>query len=186
MTEGRLVCFLREAVVMHTFPVKGRKGEKGAPRNRYTLERLKQIALFSFEDKAKQPAVRIALRRYVDLLLYHHHIFRSEETRKAELTDLHVVNFPDEGESDCPCMVLIFRQSKVNERAPYKYTGAIRNKDSFLCPLGAMAMYLSHRFGREEGHKSEFFPSFSKSEDWFDIKLLLRSQDPKPELSYIT
>jgi hypothetical protein len=61
--------------------------------------------------------------------------------------------------------------------------GAIRNRDVYLCPLGAMAQYFFWRWH----YSSKIPPSFIDQCSWYRKKLLVGSTNTtKQEISYNT
>jgi hypothetical protein len=75
--------------------------------------------------------------------------------------------------------------SKTNQFGRLETMGAYRNKDPFICPLGALGFYLLFRWDLT----GEPFPDFTDRSRWYNIRLLLSAknyQDVTAELSYNT
>ena len=124
------------------------------------------------------------LRTLVDQLLGHYLLARGQDRRVAEISDLHIFEFPDEGPTTCFPLIMTMRGSKTNQHGRLETMGAFRNKDPFICPLSALGFYFLHRWDLTE----EQFPDFSERSRWYEIKLLLssRGSSAKAPLSYNT
>ena len=62
-----------------------------------------------------------------------------------------------------------------------EYGAALRHRDAHACLIGALAFWF---FWRWQIEKQEQLPRFSKSEDWYEIKILRHSaKEIKEELS---
>ena len=59
-------------------------------------------------------------------------------------------------------------------------SACLRNKEVAVCPIGGLAFYLFWRWHME----NEEFPSFQRSQDWYDIKLLKSGKNLKKEMDY--
>ena len=72
---------------------------------------------------------------------------------------------------------------KTNQFGKVQYMGTLRNRDVRLCPVGALALYLFHRW-----HGSgEAFPALESRRSWYLTKLLLGSpHKPQESMSYMT
>jgi hypothetical protein len=97
---------------------------------------------------------------------------RGSDRRLAEISDLHTFEFPDEGSTPCFPLIMTMRGSKTNRFGRLETMGALRNKDPFICPLGALGFYLLYRWDLT----TEAFPDFSKRSHWYNIRLLLSTK----------
>jgi hypothetical protein len=114
------------------------------------------------------------LRTLVDQLLGHYLLARGNDRRQGEISDLHTFEFPDEGPTPCFPLIMTMRSSKTNQFGRLETMGAFRNKDPFICPLGAVGFYLLYRWDLTE----EAFPDFSQRSRWYNIRLLLSTRLP--------
>jgi hypothetical protein len=72
-------------------------------------------------------------------------------------------------------------QGKTNQHGRMEYGAALRHRDVRCCLVSAMAFYF---FWRWQVERAEPFPTFQRSEDWYDIKVLRRSaKEAAKELS---
>jgi hypothetical protein len=115
------------------------------------------------------------LRTLVDQLLGHYLLARGSDRRLAEISDLHTFEFPDEGSTPCFPLIMTMRGSKTNQHGRLETMGALRNRDPFICPLGALGFYLLYRWDLTE----EPFPDFTERSRWYNIRLLLSSKAPR-------
>ena len=63
-------------------------------------------------------------------------------------------------------MIMTMRQGKQNQYGKVEYIDCIRNADSVLCPLSALAFYFFYRWGRNGALE---FPSFRQPEDYYGL-----------------
>lgn len=109
----------------------------------------------------------VGLRDAGSFLLSHYALLRSHYARKLELSDMHSLLMPQEGYTDCHALLLIMRKGKANQFSRLEIGAGLRNKNVFVCPFAALAMYMVWRF-----HLSgETIPNFKNSEKWDPIKL---------------
>jgi hypothetical protein len=98
-----------------------------------------------------------------------------------------VIDLENEGPrpaESAPCMIMTMRQGKVNQRGKVEYIGCIRNIDSLLCPLSALAFYFFNRWGKAGAQP---FPSFRQPEDYYNLYVFPGSvRAPERPLSYAT
>ncbi|KUF85863.1 26S proteasome non-ATPase regulatory subunit 12 [Phytophthora nicotianae] len=80
-----------------------------------------------------------------------------------------------EGYQTCTALVLLIQHGKTNTFGKMQHVGYMRNKDVRICPVGAAAFYFFHLFHVDR----EPFPSFAKSQDWYDLKFLRGRQRTK-------
>lgn len=66
---------------------------------------------------------------------------RGGNTREAELADLHVSEFPNEGASRCPVFVLVSHHSKTVQDGQKTSGGWIRSKNILACPCFGLALH---------------------------------------------
>jgi hypothetical protein len=140
----------------------------------YSLNDLENISMFYFDEQKER-----SFRDRAIFLMNHTMLLRSETTRDLSLADLFYLNFPDEGESKCPALVLRLDHGKTNKFNKIQFSATIRNKNVELCAFGAFAMYLFYRF-----HITmEDFPTFTSNRTWFDIKAM-KNMYPTKAMSY--
>jgi len=124
------------------------------------------------------------LRDALAFLFAHYFLLRGESIRKAELTDFQTINLDNESvnaDIKCPALVMVLRQGKTNKNNRMELAGCMRNTRVEICPIMAMGLYFFWRFHVE----NEPFPSFEKSEDWYQIKVFKTSDtDPTKTWSY--
>ena len=134
----------------------------------YTLvHELKNIAnRVLSQNNSSDRLSQASLRDRFCLLLTNFGILRGESLFKADLSDLaSIVDRP----GTCQESVVLILQiaiGKVN-KGKTLYGRVMRHKDVELCPVGALAMYLFHRF---QVAKEEI--DLSSNSKWFDVKLL--------------
>jgi len=84
------------------------------------------------------------------------------------------------GFSKCYALVLLLGEGKTNQFGLLRNVGTIRHKDVRQCAVGAFAFYLSESLylNPSDGLKFRFhvnmedFPSFERSSNWYDYKML--------------
>jgi hypothetical protein len=122
-----------------------------------------RIANYFFEK-----GTMVSFRSRVDFLMGHSMLCRSEDKRNACLSNLGILELENEGPTSCQAMILTLARSKTNQEGRNEIGVAIRHKDVFQCPVGALAFYLFFRF-----HLSaEPFPDFSSNRGWYDTRML--------------
>jgi hypothetical protein len=143
--------------------------------------------------KGQKTTVDGAVRTSVDFLLANSMLLRGEERLTTELADLFCIDLPKEGllaaqgtqstERAVKALVLLLPKTKTNQEGELQYGAALRHKDPFACPVGALALWFFLRW--QVGH--EPFPSFLRNEDWYRIRILRRSwQEPETSIAYTT
>ena len=138
----------------------------------YTLDEAVKMADHLMGTMAARSEEK-SLRLRVDLQFLHSMMLRSESTRYAEFADLCTVRLENEG-PDCLAVVLRISQGKTMNRQDAAnnnktmYTGFLRHKEVLLCPVGALAFWLSYRWDVS----GEAPPDFSDRASWYDTKLL--------------
>lgn len=144
----------------------------------YTSEsQISDIVRFYFSEKTGTD-----LRNSVAFLLSHFCLLRGENARQAELPDLQTVMLDREGPSQCPALVLLLRQGKTNQFGRIEVSACLRNSNVEIYPFMALGCYFFWRWHID----AEPFPSFERSADWFNYKVLFTSVDPKKEMAYTT
>jgi hypothetical protein len=129
--------------------------------------------------------VSALLRTQVDFLLGNHMLLRQSNRLAMELPDCFCLELPNEGQKSrhCPtyALVIVMNQGKTNQHGRMEYGAALRHRDVRSCLIGALAFYF---FWRWQVEGKESFPSFARSEQWYDLKVLRRSAtEPKALLS---
>lgn len=125
------------------------------------------------------------LRTQVDFLLGNHMLLRQSNRRPMELPDCFRLELPNEGQKsrEFPtyALVVVMNQGKTNQHGRMEYGAALRHRDVRSCLVGALAFYF---FWRWQVEGVEQFPTFQRSEDWYDLKVLRRSaKEPEKQLS---
>ena len=138
----------------------------------YTMDEMRKMTDHLMGDMAARSEEK-SLRTRLDLQWLHAMMLRSESTRYAEYADLCSKRLENEGPT-CLAIILrisqgktVNRQDAANSRKTM-YTGFLRTKEVLLCPVGALAFWLSYRwdvFGEE-------FPDFSDRASWFATKVV--------------
>ncbi|KAL3675821.1 hypothetical protein R1sor_025769 [Riccia sorocarpa] len=105
---------------------------------------------------------------------------RGESIRGMELPDLHSVLLDKEGYSQCYALILVMRQGKTNQFGRLEVAACLRNRKVSICPFGALGFYLFWRWHMQ----GEDFPSFARSSDWYNIKLLKSGTNLCKEVDY--
>ncbi|KAL3702058.1 hypothetical protein R1sor_020080 [Riccia sorocarpa] len=122
----------------------------------------------------------VHLRNLVAFLLSHYALMRGESIRGMELPDLHSVLLDKEGYSQCYALILVMRQGKTNQFGRLEVAACLRNSEVSICPFGALGFYLFWRWHMQ----GEDFPSFARSSDWYNIKLLKSGTNLCKEVDY--
>jgi len=149
----------------------------------YTESQFKDMCVALWRSSAAVAKPECYLRTLVDQLLGHYLVARGQDRRHAEISDIHTFEFPDEGSTPCFPLIVTMRESKANQYGRLETMGALRNKDPWICPLGALGFYLLYRWDLTE----EPFPDFTERSRWYNTRLLLstRGRDDVTEpLSY--
>jgi hypothetical protein len=125
------------------------------------------------------------LRTQVDFLLGNHMLLRQSNRRPMELPDCFRLELPKEGQKSTEfptyALVVVMNQGKTNQHGRIEYGAGLRHRDVRSCLVGSLACYF---FWRWQVEGVEAFPTFERSEDWYDIKVLPRSaKQPKEQLS---
>jgi hypothetical protein len=102
---------------------------------------------------------------------------RGESLFKAELSDLCSVIVDSEKEFEQMILVLRIAVGKTNGTRTL-YGRVMRHKDVYVCPIGALALYLFSRF-HLAGEKLDF----GSNSSWFDAKLLIECGSKTPNVS---
>lgn len=119
--------------------------------------------------------VEQALRTQVDFLLGNSMLLRPNNRLPMELADLFLMPLPKEGTNNSSgwCLVAVIDQGKTNRNGRLEYGAALRHRDYRSCLIGALAAYFFWRW-----HLSgEPFPTFRRSQEWYNIKLLKRDNN---------
>lgn len=127
----------------------------------------------------ERKAIGCAFRTQVDFLLGNHMLLRSSNRLPIELADCFCLDLQNEGtqRSQDPyptkALVILMRQGKTNQHGRMEYGAALRHRDPKACLISALAFWFFWRWQCE----GEPFPRFTRSEDWYDIKVLRQSKD---------
>ena len=134
----------------------------------------------------ERKAIGCAFRTQVDFLLGNHMLLRLSNRLPIELPDCFCLDLQNEGvqrsEDAAPtkALVILMRQGKTNQHGRMEYGAALRHRDPKACLVSALALWFFWRWQCE----GERFPRFSRSEDWYDIKVLRQSKEnPATQLS---
>jgi Centromere DNA-binding protein complex CBF3 subunit, domain 2 len=101
-------------------------------------------------------------------------LLRSETTRDAELSDFESIPLTNEGPEDAFAVIMRQRGGKTKDRKDGStnrkthYHGFLRHKNTFLCPVGALARWFLYRWEITR----ETPPDFRSRESWYQIPLL--------------
>src|SRR5204863_8811673 len=117
---------------------------------------------------------QVCIRTWMDLLMGQYMLLRGEDRCRTKFPDLSIVDSLNEGvKGHIPMLYLRLGQGKVrsfsfaltfgqtNQEGKAQYGVAFRNKDRY-CPVGAVALWLFHRFHI----LSEPWPNFSNRLEW--------------------
>ena len=118
---------------------------------------------------AKPPVLGGNLRGRLDYLFGHLLLARGESRRFAELPDLQLLMFDNEGPTPCPALLYIMNNGKTNQNGRIEYNGMLRHKDLLLCGMSALAIYFFWRWEQS----GEQFPKFENNKDWYNIRVLI-------------
>ncbi|KAE8225065.1 hypothetical protein CF319_g2131 [Tilletia indica] len=135
----------------------------GTALDGYTLAQFGQVSNYFIQRNSE-----VGLRDRLAFLISHFALLRGENARNLELADLHHLQLEGEGPSSCFAVVLLLANGKTNQAGRVEYGSFLRNRDVFVCPVGALALYLFSRFH----HSAEPFPDLSESSNWYDIKVI--------------
>ena len=122
------------------------------------------------------------LRTTVNFLVSHMLLLRGESMRNAELPDLFVIDFDNEG-SRCKALVLIKDNGKTNQHGKVKHCAVMRSKDPLFCSMSALTFYFFWRWHRTD----EPFPTFRARHHWYRTRLIIgERKEPTKKLNYNT
>ena len=144
---------------------------KGTIADGYDEPALRSILdQFWQQSHSNKPAVVGGnLRAHLDYLLGHLLLARGESRRFAELPDLQLLMFNNEGLSPCPALLYIMSNGKTNQNGRIEYSGLLRHKNVSLCGMSALAVYLFWRWKQLE----EPFLSFKDNKSWYNTRVLV-------------
>ena len=111
-------------------------------------------------------------------------ILRAETLFDAELSDLFHVSH--KGEIDphmWDTLVMSILDGKTNGDDKKLYGCAIRNRNVWLCPVGAFGFYCMARFAMTKEFEGTNCPDFTNNSSWYDIKLLISYGTNNGEMS---
>ncbi|KJZ70028.1 hypothetical protein HIM_10579 [Hirsutella minnesotensis 3608] len=102
-----------------------------------------------------------------------------------QLADCFPLDLPNEGLKvpgyTTKALVVVMNCGKTNQHGRMEYGSALRHRDPRSCLVGALAFWF---FWRWQVERTEKFPVFQRSEDWYDTKVLRRSaKEPQAKLS---
>ena len=109
------------------------------------------------------------LRGRLDYLMRHLLLARGESRRFAELPDLQLLMFDNEGPSPCPALLYLMGNGKTNQNGRIEYNGMLRHKDLSLCGLSALSVYFFWRWEQS----GESFPNLGSNKDWYNTRVLI-------------
>ena len=122
----------------------------------------------------ERKAIGCAFRTQVDFLLGNHMLLRSSNRLPIELPDCFFLVLQNEGIQrsqvtyPTKALVILMRQGKTNQHGRMEYAVAFRHRDPKEYLIGALAFWFFWRWQCE----GEPFPRFTRSEDWYDTKVL--------------
>ncbi|KJZ70635.1 hypothetical protein HIM_09955 [Hirsutella minnesotensis 3608] len=204
--EGKLLLFMKEVVVSRP-PRKGKrikdekerhlgsqevkravKSAQDASRGVGTLRDVyapAQIPDHTNVAWSERKEIACALRTQVDFLFGNHMLLGSGNRLPVELADCFPLDLPKEGlkvpRYTTKALVVVMNCGKTNQHGRMEYDSALRHRDPRSCLVGALAFWF---FWRWQVERTERFPVFQRSEDWYDTKVLRRSaKEPQAQLS---
>jgi hypothetical protein len=120
--------------------------------------------------------VACALRTQVDFMFGNHMLLRSSNRLPMELADCFCLDLPNEGLKTeghvTKALVVAVNCGKTNQYGRMEYGAALRHREPRSCLISALAFWF---FWRWQVEKLEDFPTFQKSEDWYEVKVIRRS-----------
>ncbi len=134
---------------------------------------------------SERKEIACALRTQVDFLFGNHMLLRSGNRLPMELADCFPLDLPNEGLKvpgyTTKALVVVMNCGKTNQHGRMEYGSALRHRDPRSCLVGALAFWF---FWRWQVERTEKFPVFQRSEDWYDTKVLRRSaKEPQGKCS---
>jgi hypothetical protein len=117
------------------------------------------------------------LRNAAAFAFSHSVLLRGDNVRNMELANLFSVDLEDEGVDRLTppkAFVASLLRSKTNTEGRTDYSACLRHMDVRCCAIGWIALYLFSRWD-SAFDSNESFPSFEKSEDWFEIKVCIEN-----------
>jgi hypothetical protein len=112
-------------------------------------------------------------------------LLRQSNWRPMELPDCFRLELPNEGQKSTEfptyALVVVMNQGKTNQHGRIEYGAALRHRDVRSCLVSSLAYYF---FWRWQVEGIESLPTFERSKDWYDVKVLPRSaKQPQEQLS---
>ena len=154
---------------------------RGTLRDGYNSSQLADFMKECWSLPAKSTSQ--AQRTGVDFLFGHSMLMRGQHRRMLELADLLFLNLDKEGTGPAWCVCVVTNQGKTNQHGRIECAAALRHRHYQICALGALACHFFWRWHRTD----EPFPTFTRSEDWYSIKVIQRdSKNNTQEVSYQT
>ena len=115
----------------------------------------------------KSKKIEKDLRTRAETLLSFGLMCRSDTPRKLKLSDIGLLNLPDEGPNGAKVLRVSYNESKTNQFGNIENNGALRHNDVTCCPVGSIAFYLFYRFNIN----GEVWPAFKNRSSWYEINL---------------
>jgi len=157
----------------------------GTLKDVYSPTQIPQHTAAAWAEQDRK-SIAAALRTNVDFLFGNHMLLRSSNRLPMELPDCFCIDLPNEGLKTegfiSKSLIVVMNCGKTNQHGRMEYGAALRHRDPQSCLVGALAFSF---FWRWQAEKTEKFPAFQRSGDWYDIKVLRRSAK-EPNGQYCT
>jgi len=150
--------------------------DKGTIRDSYAPCRILDHTAVVWKERK---AIGCAFRTQVDFLLGNHVLLRLSNRLPIELPDCFCLDLQNKGVQRSrdahatKALVILMHQGKTNQHGRMEYGAALRHRDPKACLIGALAFWFFWRWQCE----GEPFPRFTRSEDWYDVKVLRQSKE---------
>lgn len=153
------------------------KHRKEYTNETYTIDNLKamMVNMYNMTGEGAKKDIYFGINAILEILLGHHLLYRGENKRQAQISDIQFTEYDSERGS---VLILGFSsdRGKTNtESNKPHFMGACRHKDVEICLVTATAMSMWYRFDFEDDHaplSGENRPDFSLTTNWSSIKVL--------------
>lgn len=99
-------------------------------------------------------------------LVLHHAMMRYGNVHTLRMSHLFCVNLPYHSfNGECLGLMAVTSEGKTNRTGRKDLTGMLRNKDPYICPVGAWALYLFERFQL----RAEVMPDLTDRRAWYGM-----------------
>ncbi|CAN6611856.1 hypothetical protein TRVA0_005S00122 [Trichomonascus vanleenenianus] len=148
----------------------------------YNLVALRVMGSQSWDIQGREG---IILRNRTQFFFCHNTLYRGDNSRRVDLSDLALFTVSHEAGQESSFQVVSCRsdQAKNNQYGRIHHAAVARNKEIEICLVSSLAMLLLWRFDLT----SEGLPDFSRRETWYDVKLFITSKKKNTQaMSYET